>query len=262
MATLLQCVNAVIREVGIAGGSELTTFDSADAEINRIIELCIDADVDVQKAQMDWPWMQAIAIVTLPAGDSVLPLPTALVEVVTAGEIATVSLSIPHVKIVAGSMVFAPETALASPVPQLEWCNFEAWFCRRPKSTLVANEVPSAWAIRPDRLVEMSKKGPTGGATIQYRYFMAPRRIPRHIDAVPRTPALIISPLDQQFVSVPRALVERAKMLWATAESRFDVLQIASATYATELEQMRFTYGTDQSAHGMISGDPMVMVVS
>ena len=248
MSTLLEVVNIVILENGIAGGEPITTFDSAEPEISRLIGYGIDADAEIQNAWHDWSFLWNTASVTVAAGSDVIPLPTVTVDALVSGAITptAITAAYPWKIIDHGSVVGLPGTDSAYPIQFMEWTRFERSFERTAK---LAEDYPAMWSAKPDRTLVLSALAPAGDLDVRYRYYMMPRRIPRHIDAELRVPSMLVDPSNASIAGPSRAVVELVTMKWARSEGRFDILSIAADAYANEMEKLRATYGIGHTSH-------------
>lgn len=267
MATLLETVNKVIVDNGIAGGEEIDSFDSVEPEISRLINMVIDADYQIQGAWHDWPFMYATEVTTVTAGLDNILLPTRSVQSIASGAISTTTITsaYPVKDVDRGSMLcklgtLAPIPFVggdddASSVLFMEWAEFErAW----ERQTKTAQDVPAAWTLKPDRTLVMSHLAPTGGWNVRYRYWMMPRKVPRHIDAYMYVPSGVFDVADTYYAGVSQAVVELATMKWARAERQFDMLAIAAEAYKSAMEELRSLYGNRQEAHSrMVVQSPL-----
>lgn len=260
MSTLLEYVNAVIEENGIAGGTAITTFTDAQPEISRLINHAIAADYEIQTAWHDWSWMWATADVTATAGLDVIPLPSVDVDQLVGSNIATTTIAnFPFRDIDYRSMVADQGTSTAARIPFMPWEQFQALY---EVSTKTAADYPAAWSVKPDRTLVTSDLIPAGGLDFTYRYYMLARKIPRHIDAEVRVPSLVLDPDNASYAGLSRALVELITMKWARSEGRYEVMGVAAEAYKSEMESLRATYGSGQAPHSRMSSEPMAAIVA
>lgn len=258
MATLLEHVNTVIEENGIAGGTAITTFSDAEPEISRLINHCIAADYEIQGAWHDWSWMWNTASVTASAGTDEIPLPTIIAEGLSAGAITSVTVpSFPFRDIDRRSMVVRPGTSSAATIPFYPWEQFQIYEVGAKSES----DTPGAWSIKPDHTLATSDLIPTGGLEFRYRWYMMPRKIPRHIDAEVRVPSMVVDPDNSVRAGLSRALIELTCMKWARSEGRFEVMAVAAENYKAAMESMRATYGSGQEPHSRMSSEIMAAVM-
>lgn len=261
MATLLETVNKLISENGIAGGEELDSFSSVEPEINRLIGFAIDADLEIQAAWHDWQWMYFTGSVTATAGLDSIPLPTLTVQSLSSGALGTTTVTnaYPIKEMDRESMLALPGTSSATPIPFLEWDAFERIWERGAKT---AQDIPSAWSWKPDKTLVMSHLAPSGGLALRYRYWIMPRKVPRHVDAYMHVPPCVVDVADPYSLGVSRAVIELATMKWARAERQFDLMAIAAEAYRVAMEDLRSTYGKGQQSHlRMAAGSPLQVSV-
>jgi len=264
MASLLETVNKVITDNGIAGGEEITSFDDLQPEISRIIGFVVDADLEIQRSWHDWQWMYFTALAGATAGTDVIDLPTITVQSVTAGVLGTTTLTdaYPIKDIDRDSMLCRPGTSGpfpitggasdATPIPFMEWDQFERVWERGEKT---AQDVPSAWSWRPNKTLVLSHLAPTGGLELRYRYWIMPRKVPRHIDAYIHVPSCVVDVADTYYAGVSQAVVELATMKWARAERQFDMMTVAAESYRIAMEDLRSMYGKQQNHHQRMSAE-------
>ena len=258
MASLLETVNRVITDNGIAGGEEITSFEDVEPEISRIIGFVIDADLEIQRSWHDWQWMYFTALAGATAGLDTISLPTISVQSVSAGVLGstTITDAYPIKDVDRGSMLVRPGTSGsfpvtggandATPVPFMEWDQFERVWERTAKT---AQAMPSAWSFRPNRTLAISHLAPTGGLEFRYRFWIMPRKVPRHIDAYIHVPSCVVDVADAYYDGVSQAVVELATMKWARAERQFDMMTVAAESYRLAMEDLRSTYGKQQNHH-------------
>ncbi len=254
MASLLETVNRLITDNGIAGGEEITTFENVEPEISRAIGFVITADYEIQGAWHDWDFMYYTASVECTAGLDNILLPTISVQSLLAGALTTTTYTAdyPIKDVEHGSMVAMPQTDSATPLPYVEWVEFERTWERLAKT---AQAIPAAWSMKPNRTLVMSHLAPSGSPplSLQYRCYIMPRKVPRHVDAYMYVPSGIVNPADTLSSGVSQAIVELATMKWARAERQFDILAIAAEGYKAAMEELRYLHGRKQQAHGRMS---------
>lgn len=266
MATLLETVNRLIIDNGIAGGVEIESFDSIEPEISRIINFLIAADYEIQNAWNDWGFMYITALGTLTAGIDVIAISADYpVQSESGGTLGTID--VPSMEMIKeldrGSLICQPATSGplpviggsddASPVPYMEWDEFERTWERRTK---VAAAVPAAWSFHPVRsLLVTSHLAPALGLELRFRYWRKPIKLPRHADAIIHVPSDIVDAADAYYDGISTAVLELATVKWARAERQYDLMAVAAEGYRIAMEDLRAVYGKSHHHHLRLATD-------
>lgn len=213
--TYLDLCRLLVSELGVAGGSGPATVTGQVAELRNIVQWVAEADVYIQNLWTDWDFLWAKAEnAYVPEGES------------TIRSISDLNLPLPD-----GMVLEAGSDRAYSPT-YLPWPEFRQRYTLKPKRT---GRV-SAWAMRPDGVIELSH---TMAANTYWslEYYRKAKRMAANGDR---------SPIPEQF---DRVIIARAAVIYGTREDAPEIVSGYAAEYDDVIEKMQNQLLTAFRAH-------------